>query len=145
MEPLALYNEIEKEDINYINAKLVFTRGAIVHYNNITAIIVDDNQIKNQTSENTVLIQELGHYKAGAYYKTNSQYDLIEKMEHKADKKAWEEFLPYKKILQLMKSGLTTVTQLAEYFNIEPPYMARCINYYYNNSHGFTDAEISSI
>lgn len=136
METSTLYNKMEKENINYINAKLLFTRGAIAHYNNLTAIVVDDKQVKNQVSENTVLIQELGHYMAGAYYHTNSQYELIDKMEHKADKKAWESFFPYEEIKQLMKKGLTTITQLAEYYDVEAPYMARCVNYYYNQ-YGF--------
>lgn len=62
---------------------------------------------------------------------------LIDKMEYKADKKAWEKFFPYEQIKILMKKGLTTVTQLAEHFNVEAPYMARCINYYYNQYNGF--------
>lgn len=74
---------------------------------------------------------------AGAYYRTNSPYELIEKMEHKADKKAWEEFFPYEEIKSLMKKGLTTATQLAEYYNVEASYMARCLNYYYNQYNGF--------
>lgn len=143
METSALYNKMKKENINYINAKLLFTRGAIAHCNNITAIVVDDNQVKSCISENTVLIQELGHYSSGSYYRTNSPYELIEKMEHKADKKSWQEFLPYTKILELMKKGYTTATQLAECFDVEVPYMARCLNYYYKNSHGFTDDDIS--
>lgn len=137
METSALYNKMEEENINYVNAKLLFTRGAIAHCNNLTAIVVDDKQVKSQVSENTVLIQELGHYMAGAYYHTNSQYDLIEKTEHKADKKAWEKFFPYEQIKELMHKGLTTVTQLAEYYDVEAPYMARCVNYYYNQYNGF--------
>ena len=137
MKTSALYKEIEKEKIDYINANLLFTRGAIAHRNNLTAIVIDDKQVKSQIAENTVLIQELGHYMAGAYYKTNSQYELIEKMEHKADKKAWEQFFPYEQIKELMKKGLTTVTQLAEYYNVEAPYMAKCVNYYYNQYNGF--------
>ena len=137
MENNNLYNKMEKENINYINHPLLFTRGAIAHCNDLTAIVVDDNQVKSQVSENTVLIQELGHYMAGAYYRTNSPYELIEKMEHKADKKAWEEFFPYDEIKALMKKGLTTATQLAEYYNVEAPYMAKCLNYYYNQYHGF--------
>lgn len=137
MEPSNLYNKMEKENIHYINHQLLFTRGAIAHCDDLTAIVVDDKQVKSQVSENTVLMQELGHYMAGAYYRTNSPYELIDKMEHKADKKAWEEFFPYEEITKLMKQGLTTVTQLAEYYNVEPPYMARCLNYYYNQYNGF--------
>ena len=137
METSDLYHKMEKENINYINHHLLFTRGAIAHCQDLTAIVVDDIQVKSQASENTVLIQELGHYMAGAYYRTNSPYELIEKMEHKADKKAWEEFFPYNEIKELMKKGLTTVTQLAEHYDVEPSYMARCLNYYYNQYNVF--------
>ena len=115
MDTNKLYEMMENENINYINHDLYSTDGMIAHYEDITAIIVDDKKVKGQVAENTVLIQELGHYMAGAYYRTNSEYELIEKMEHKADKKAWETFFPYKEIKELMKKGLTTVTQLAEY------------------------------
>lgn len=137
MDPTELYKMMEDENINYINHDLFSTSGMIAHYEDITAIIVDDKKVKGQVAENTVLIQELGHYMSGAYYRTNSPYELIEKMEHKADKKAWEEFFPYEEIKELMKKGLTTVTQLAEYYDVEAPYMARCINYYYNQYQGF--------
>lgn len=137
METSTLYNKIEKENINYINAKLLSTRCAIAHLNSLTAIIVDDKQVKSQIAENTVLIQEIGHYMSGAYYYTNSPYELVDKMEHKADKKAWEYFFPYEQIKELMRKGLTTITQLAEYYNVEAPYMARCVNYYYNQYNGF--------
>lgn len=131
-----LINTIEKENINYINHKLYNTKGMVAHYNDITAIILDDKRITSQSDENTVLLQELGHYTAGAYYRTNSPFELIEKMEYKADKTAWEKFIPYKKVMKLMSIGFTTVTELAEYFDIDAPYMARCIFYYYNQ-YGF--------
>ena len=133
-----LYNEIEEENINYINSKLKSTRGAIAHYNGITAIIVDDSQINTQVAENTVLMQELGHYYAGAYYRTYSNYELISKMEHKADVKAWKKFFPYSKIKELLNNGVSTVTEIADYFDVEAPYMARCLYYYSNESNQFT-------
>ncbi len=139
MNSQELYQKMEQENIHYLNHNLSSTEGMIAHYKDLTAIIVDDKKVKSQVAENTVLIQELGHYRAGAYYRTNSPYELIEKMEHKADKKAWEEFFPYAEIKELMKKGLTTVTQLAEYYDVEAPYMARCIHYYYNQYHGFDD------
>lgn len=131
-----LINTIEKENINYINHKLYSTKGMIAHYDDITAIIVDNKQITSQVDENTVLLQELGHYISGAYYRSASPFELIEKMEHKADKTAWEKYIPYEHVMKLMSIGFTTVTDLAEYFDIDAPYMARCMNYYYNQ-YGF--------
>lgn len=137
METTSLYNILENENIQYVNHSLKNSDGMIAHYKDVTAIIVDEQQTTTTTSKNTVLIQELGHYYSGSYYRTNSPFELVEKMEYKADKKSWETFFPYAKIKDLMRKGLTTVTQLAEYFDVEPPYMAKCVNYYYNQYNGF--------
>lgn len=137
METTSLYNVLENEHIHYSNHRLVNSSGMIAHYQDVTAIIVDETKTNTTISRNTVLIQELGHFYSGSYYKTNSPYELIDKMEYKADKKSWEKFFPYEQIKKLMKKGLTTVTQLAEYFDVEAPYMARCVNYYYNQYNGF--------
>ncbi len=143
MDTNLLYSKIEEENINYINSKLKNTRGAIANYQDITAIIVDDDQIDSQIAENTVLVQELGHYYAGAYYRTYSDYELIEKMEHKADVSAWKNFLPYAKVKELLNNGVSTITELADFFNVEAPYMARCIHYYANESNRFTKENIA--
>lgn len=143
MEASLLYSKIEEENINYTNGKLKNTRGAIAHYNDLTAIVVDDTQIDSQVAENTVLIQELGHYYAGAYYRTYSNYELIEKMEHKADVKAWKKFIPYSKIKELLNNGVSTIAELSDSFDVEAPYMARCIHYYSNESDRFTKEDIA--
>ena len=137
METTSLYNILEKENIQYVNHSLKNSEGMIAHFKDVTAIIVDEEQTHTTVSNNTVLIQELGHFYSGAYYKTYSPLELVEKMEHKADKKAWEKFFPYSKIKDLMKKWYNTVTQLAEYFDVEPQYMARCVNYYYTQYNGF--------
>lgn len=137
METTSLYDVLENENIHYSNHKLINSSGMIAHYEDVTAIIVDEEKTNTTISRNTVLIQELGHFYSGAYYKTNSPYELIDKMEYKANKKSWETFFPYAKIKELMKKGFTTVTQLAEYFDVEAPYIARCVNYYYNQYNGF--------
>ena len=142
METISLHNVLENENIHYSNHKLFNSSGMIAHYEDVTVIVVDEKQNNTTASMNTTLIEELGHYFSGSYYRTYSDYEVISKAEFKADKKAWEKFLPYKKVLSLMKEGYTTATQLAEYFDVEVPYMARCLNYYYNNSHGFTDDNI---
>ena len=137
MKTTDLYRKMQEENIYYIKHKLSYTRAMIGHYKDITVIVVDDTKVKTKESENTVLIQELGHYMANAYYKANSQYEFIEKQELLADIKAWEEFFPYEQIKELMKKGFKTATDLARYFEVEASYMARCLNYYYELYGGF--------
>lgn len=145
MDTSALYNRMKQENIVYLNHKLSYTRGAIAHYNDIVVIIVDKDQVHDKISENTVIIQELGHYLANAYYNTNSKDELICQMELKADVVAWKEFFPYSKIRELMSNGITTATMIAEYFEVEAPYIARCLNYYYKLSDGFKKENLSSL
>lgn len=137
MDTVTLYNMLDDENIHYTNHKLYNSSGMIAHYKDVTAIIVDEKQTDTKISRNTVLIQELGHYFSGSYYRTYSDYEVISKAEFKADRTAWEKFFPYEEIKKLMKKGLTTVTQIAEYYDVEAPYMARCLNYYYKKYNGF--------
>lgn len=138
-----LYSKIEEENINYINTRLENTRGAIVHYQDITAIVIDNEQIDSQIAENTVLMQELGHYYAGSYYRTTSPYVLIEKMEHKADVATWKRFIPYQKVRELIFKGFSSMAELADYFGVETPYMARCIYFYSSNSNHFKQSNLT--
>lgn len=137
-----LYEILNEEGIYYINHKLVSTRGAIACFKGVTAIVVDDTQIDCEASEITVIIQELGHYFSDSYYRENSSFDLIENMEYKADVIAWLKFFPYKEIKFLRKSGLKSASHIASYFNVEPDYMARCLNFYYKISNGFLDEDL---
>lgn len=131
-----LIDLIEKDGIYYVNNELALTKGMIAKYKDIVALIIDNNKIKTQTDKNTVLLHELGHHLSGGYYRTNSPYEIISKLEYKADKSAWEKFIPYNNVVDLIKQGRKTVTELADYFEVDAPYMARCINYY-SNQYGF--------
>ena len=132
-----IYKKINEENIICLNQELLFTSGAIAHYKDITVIVLDKTKIKNQTEENTVLIQELGHYLSKSYYNTNSSFIHIEKMELDADICAWNEFFPYLEIQNLMKKNICTATDIAKYYNVEVSYIARCLNYYYNKYGGW--------
>lgn len=59
METTSLYDILEKENINYANHELINSSGMIAHYQNVTAIIVDEKKTNTTISRNTVLIQEL--------------------------------------------------------------------------------------
>ena len=137
-----LYDILKRENIHYINHKLVSTRGAIAYFKGITVIVVDDSQIDSEAAENTVIIQELGHYFSDSYYRGNSSFDLIENMEHRADVVAWLEFFPYKEIKFLRENGLRSATEIASFFNVEPSFMARCLNFYFKVSNGFSDENL---
>lgn len=142
MKKTDLYNILKKEGIHYINAELSSSRGAIISYKGITAIVVDKSKIDSEAAENTVIIQELGHYFSDYYYRCDSSLELVEILEHKADVCAWLRFFPYKMIKFLRNNGFNSATSIASYFNVEVSYISRCLNFYYNNSNGFDDDDL---
>ena len=142
MKTSDLYDILKKEGIHYINAKLSSSCGAIISYKGITAIIVDKSKIDSEAMENTVIIQELGHYFADSYYRCDSSLDFVESLEHKADVCAWLKFFPYKEIKFLRNCGLNSATSLASYFNVDVSYISRCLNFYYSHSNGFEDDDL---
>ena len=143
MDTADLYRKMKEENIYYIHHELRFTRAMIGKYKNIITIVVDDKQIQSEISENTVIIQELGHYMANLYYKTNSSFEYIEEVELLADIAAWKEFFPYPVVRKLVVEDKKTASEIAEYFKVETIYIAKCLNYYYEKSNGFESLDIT--
>ena len=142
MKKTDLYRILKDEGIYYKNAELSDSRGAIISFEGITAIVVDDTKIDSVTAENTVIIQELGHYFSDNYYRYDSSLELVETLEYKSDICAWLKFFPYEEVKFLRKNGLYSATSIASYYDVEVSYISKCLNFYYNNSNGFKDDEL---
>lgn len=134
-----LYHLLEKEHIHLVYHSLSHSRGMIAHYQDVTVIVLDPLRIDSDISFRTVLLQELGHFYSGSYYRSYTDDDKLLAAEFLADQTAWRRFFPYEEVKQLMNLGLHTVSQIADYYQVEPDYMARCLHFYYEVSHGFLD------
>ncbi len=134
-----LYHLLHKEHIHLVYHSLSHSRGMIAHYQNVTVIVLDPLRIDTNISFRTVLFQELGHFYSGSYYRSYTDDDKILAAEFLADQTAWRRFFPYDEVKQLMRYGLHTVSEIADYYQVEPDYMARCLHFYYEVSHGFRD------
>lgn len=133
-----LYHLLKKEHIHLVYHSLSHSRGMIAHYQDVTVIVVDPLRVDTNISFHTVLLQELGHYYSGSYYHSYTDDDKLLAAEFLADQTAWLRFFPYQEIKQLMNWGLTTVSEIADYYQVESDYMARCLHFYYEKSNGFS-------
>ena len=90
------------------------------------------NPDKNRTIADmkTKLIHEWGHCASGATHCVHSPYQLVAQNEHKANRYAYEKFLPFAEIKKAVRNGLTEYWQLAEYFNINEEFIRKAVHYY---------------
>lgn len=61
---------------------------------------------------------ELGHCETGAFYNRYSKFNVISKLEYKADKWAVQELVPYEELMSAIEKGYTEKWQLAELFGV---------------------------
>ena len=80
--------------------------------------------------ERVCLAHELGHCERGAFYNLWSKFDLRERCERKADKRAFELLVPESELDYAISQGYCTFWALAEYFNVTERFVRKAIAHY---------------
>lgn len=93
-------------------------------------IFIDWAQCPTVRRVKTVLTHEVGHCSTGALHASDSPFDLIERHEYKANRWAFEQYLPPDEIRQAMRAGYTETWQLAEYFDLDEEYIKKALHYW---------------
>ena len=117
-----LYDEIERENIEILDVQNTFNlhfekkKAVIVSNDNDSTILIDYSKVKNSKEEKIILAEEKAHYDTGAFYHIYSPYELMDRMEYKARKRAYNELIPYN-ILKEQAQRLT-IDELSDYFGV---------------------------
>ena len=80
--------------------------------------------------ERVALAHELGHCERGAFYNRWSKFDLRERCERKADKRAIELLVPKEDLEFAFAQGYCTFFALAEYFGVTEKFIRKAVFYY---------------
>lgn len=128
-----LYNVAEENNIYLENHTLENARGLLVNCENTNVIIMDETNLHNSKAKATVLAHELGHYETNGYYQYASDFDLMSKIEYKADKATWNKYIPHEKVKQAFNNGIHSIWELSEIFGFEETFIARAVFYYKQN------------
>ena len=94
------------------------------------AIAVNPWKLDTLEQETVCLAHELGHCEYGGFYNRYSRYDIRAKAERRADKWAFARLVPYGRLMQAVRHGVTEVWDLAELFDVSCEFMQRAIAYY---------------
>ncbi len=94
------------------------------------AIGLDTQIIKNTVEEKACLAHELAHCVQSAFYTGTSPFELRERHEYRADKWVIQKLIPFDRLLDALNKGITTVWELAEYFEITEDYIKKALKLY---------------
>lgn len=123
-----LYGIAEKRGHVVVCESLTETPSLSLQTNKRCYIAID--QRLNVQQEREALAHELGHCEYGGFYNRYSKYDIRAKAERRADKWAFARLVPYGRLMQAVRHGVTEVWDLAELFDVSCEFMHRAIAYY---------------
>ena len=93
-------------------------------------IAMDKSKIESLSEEKVLLAHEIGHIETGSFYNILSKYDLQSKCERRADKRAIQMLVPYKRLQRALRVGLRETWELAEHFEVTEDFMKKVVDFY---------------
>jgi hypothetical protein len=132
-----LYNELEKYNIPVVKVDFQNKKAGIITNGNDTVIAVDYKKIENSKEEKMVIAEEKAHYETGALYLLNADKTTIDKMEYKANKKVYNELIPFPKLKEMCEKHLS-IAELSDYFGI-PIQDVLVAEFLYNNIENYKE------
>ena len=132
-----LYNELEQYNIPVVKVDFQNKKAGIISNGKDTVIAVDYKKIENSKEEKMVIAEEKAHYETGALYLLNADKTTIDKMEYKANKKVYNELIPFHKLKELCEKHLS-ISELSDYFGI-PIQHVLIAEFLYNNIENYKE------
>ena len=141
MELRKLYEIADRENITVHNWHIEDVNGIYLNYDKINAIALNYDRFGTYIEEKCTLAEELGHFYMDAdYHPLYSDNNYKSKQEYRAKKWSYNVLVNIEELKKAIKSGITYITELAEYFEVTVQYMKDCIEYY--QSKGLLDCNI---
>lgn len=93
-------------------------------------IAIDRRKYRDDVEFKCDLCHEISHIETGAFYNIYSPYDLKEKCEHKANKRAAEILMPLDEVREALRRGYVTTWALAELFEVTQEFAEMAMGMY---------------
>ena len=132
-----LYDDLERYNIPVVKVDFQNKKAGIISNGDDTIIAVDYKKIENSKEEKMVIAEEKAHYETGALYLLNADKTTIDKMEYKANKKVYNELIPFSKLKEMCEKHLS-IAELSDYFGI-PIQDVLVAEFLYNNIENYKE------
>lgn len=125
-----VYTALDAQGARVYPYPIEFTKAATIEIGDSYAVFFDAALVKTVPELKACLAHECGHCAMGATHRVASPWDLIERHENKANRWAFEQFLPYLSLQDAIAQGFIEAWQLAEYFDMPQSFIEEAVQYY---------------
>lgn len=125
-----IYEDLSAQHARLIPYPIGFSPAAVIERGGEYGVFVDFERCDTVRQLKGVLAHETGHCATGCTHALSSPWDLVEKHEYKANRWAFERYLPPDELRRAMAGGCTEPWQLAEWFDLPEPEIRRALWYY---------------
>ena len=126
-----VYILAEQSGIVVFNEKLPITKClSVMDFDGNCAVGIDESQFKTQSELKVGLAHDIAHCLTGSFYNRYSPYDVRERHENKANKKATYLLINLNDLIDAFNDPWNSVYDLAERFNVTEPFMRKALSIY---------------
>lgn len=125
-----VYKKISDAGIKLFSYNIPNAKAATIEAGNKYGIFINYNEIEDSDEEFCVAAHEFGHCKSGATHKLNSNFDIIERHEYRADRQSVLEFLPVEMIKNALDKGCIHTYEFAEYLGMPENFVRLAFKHY---------------
>ena len=133
-----LYEELHRYNIPVVDVNFDEMKAGIITNGKDTVIAVDYKKIANSKEEKRIIAEEKAHYETGALYKLNADKTTIDKMEYKANKRVYNELVPFEELKAMCEKGLS-IAELSDFFGVPIPDITTAL-FLYSNIENYKEA-----
>lgn len=133
-----LYKELEQYNIPVIKVEFPVKKAGSISNGKDTIIAVDYSKIKDSKEEKRIIAEEKAHYETGTFYSFNADKATIDKMEYKANKRVYNELIPFEELKAMCEQGLS-IAELSDFFGVPIPDITTAL-FLYSNIENYKEA-----
>ena len=93
-------------------------------------IAINSKRIETASEKNERLMHEIGHCMTGSFYSRHTPLITRKKCEYRANKWAYENYIPFDKLKKAMQECCDSFEELADYFGVTAEFVYKAYTYY---------------
>lgn len=125
-----IFTQLEEENIKIYPYPIGEPKALTLEMQGKYAVFVDERGFSTIHDLNGALVHELGHCVTGATHHVCSPFNLVAKNEERANRWAFENYVPFEQLNEAVLAGLRTPWQLADWFQLPQPFIEGAVHYY---------------
>lgn len=130
MELAEIYRDAQQLDVRIFPYDIGFAAAATIEVGGRYGVFLDFDRLGTLQEFKAALAHEMGHCATGCTHRVSSPHDLICRHEYKADRWAFQRYLPFEALQRAARAGCREPWQMAEYFQLPEAMVRRALRYY---------------